>query len=239
MNHSAAVPPPDGDRRAVVMPGHAAPAIITARLRLSPVVGDDLEELFALHSDPRAFAEDTTAPLTQLTQMRQVLALWRSAWEQDGRGYLTVRARAVDGPDPGRAAARADGGSAAALGSWTGAGAGDEAGVGAGAGAAALPQGLLGVVGITALHAEGDELLSAYWRLHPAVTGRGMACEAMRAVLAEPHCGPGGREVVAVTAGRNRASIALAESLGFLPAPAARPVPGGRAGDVLLVRPAS
>lgn len=215
MNHSAAVPSSDGDRRAVVIPG-----VVTARLRLAPVRAEDLEELFTLHSDPRAFAEDTTAPLTQLAQMRQVLAQWCSAWERDGLGYLTVRARAAAEPDVGRESPRSGP-------------------LGADGGTEELPAGLLGVVGLTALRTGDDELLSAYWRLDPEVSGRGVAGEAMRAVLTDPRCGPGGREVIAVTASRNLASRALAARLGFRPAAAARPVPGGRAGDVLLVRPAS
>ena len=59
MHDGAVIPSPDGDRRAVVMSG-----LMTARLRLAPVAPTDREELFALHADPRAFAEDTTAPLT-------------------------------------------------------------------------------------------------------------------------------------------------------------------------------
>ncbi|MGO3208494.1 GNAT family N-acetyltransferase [Brachybacterium sp. AOP42-C2-15] len=215
MNHSAAVPSPDGDRRAVVISG-----IVTTRLRLAPVRAEDLEELFTLHSDPRAFAEDTTAPLTQLAQMRQVLAQWCSAWERDGLGYFTVRARAAAEPDARCESPRG----------------GPQ---GADGGAEELPAGLLGVVGITALRAGDSELLSAYWRLDPGMTGRGVASEAMRAVLTDPHRGPGGREVIAVTASRNLTSRTLAARLGFRPAAAARPVPGGRVGDVLLVRPAS
>jgi len=40
-----------------------------------------------------------------------------------------------------------------------------------------------------------------------------------------------------VTASQNAPSRALAQRLGFRPAPPGRPVPGGREGDVLLVRP--
>lgn len=107
------------------------------------------------------------------------------------------------------------------------------------AAADALPTGLLGVVGLSVLVTDEGAALSAYWRLAPAATGRGIATEAMRAMLADPLHGPGGREVLAVTSGDNRASIALADRLGFRPAPPQRPVPGGRPGDVLLVRPGS
>ena len=48
---------------------------------------------------------------------------------------------------------------------------------------------------------------------------------------------PAGREVIAVTDRGNVPSRALAARLGFVPAPAGRPVPSGRPGDVLLVLP--
>ncbi|WP_299301232.1 GNAT family N-acetyltransferase [uncultured Brachybacterium sp.] len=203
MNDSAAIPSPDGDRRAVVMSGPVASGLLTPRLRLTPVESSELEELFTLHADPRAFVEDSTAPLDDRAQMRWVLARWVQDWEQHGRGYFSVRARDVAGPSP------------------------------------SLPSGLLGVVGLSLLESDGPPLLSAYWRLDPAAMGRGVAFEAMGAVLADPRCGSHGREVVAVTAARNRPSRSLAARLGFLPAPPQRAVPGGRADDVLLVRPAS
>ena len=152
--------------------------------------------------------------------MRQVLAQWSERVGAGRAGYFTVRTRAAAEPDARCESPRG----------------GPQ---GADGGAEELPAGLLGVVGITALRADDSELLSAYWRLDPGVTGRGMASEAMRAVLTDPHCGPGGREVIAVTASRNLASRTLAARLGFRPAAAGRPVPGGRVGDVLLVRPAS
>nr|WP_281065073.1 GNAT family N-acetyltransferase [Brachybacterium sacelli] len=165
---------------------------------MAPVSAPDLEELFALHADPRAFAEDLTEPLTERAQMRWVLRQWLESWRRHGTGYLTVRAR-------------------------------DEA-------TAGLPPGLLGVVGLTPLELEGRPALSAYWRLAPEVRGHGIATEAMRAVLADPRLGASDREVVAVTAVGNGASRALATRLGFTPAPPQREVPGGRSGDVMLIR---
>ncbi|GAA4520973.1 GNAT family N-acetyltransferase [Brachybacterium paraconglomeratum] len=190
----------------------------------------DLEDLFALHADPRAFAEDSTDPLSDRDQMRWVLTQWIEGWESHGRGYLSVRARASAqdrntaqdrnaAHDQGSARARAGGSTLRA--------------------SPAAPSGLLGVVGLAVLESAGQSLLSAYWRLDPAATGRGVASEAMSAVLTDPRCGPRGREVVAVTAASNLPSRSLAARLGFHPAPAQRPVPGGREGDVLLVRPAS
>ena len=104
-----------------------------------------------------------------------------------------------------------------------------------------LPVGLLGVVGLVPL-SDGDgadgAVLSAYWRLSPEVTGRGVATEAMRAVLGalDADSAP---EIVAITARGNAPSLALAARLGFVPAPPDRPVPGGRGGDVLLLLPPS
>jgi len=201
VHDGAAVPSSDGDRRAVGMSGAVPLELVTARLRLAAVGETDLEELFALHSDPRAFVEDLTDPLTDREQMRWVLGRWRASWAEHGVGYLTVRAadgRARDG---------------------------------------ALPDGLLGVVGLTPLASAGPGVLSAYWRLAPAVTGRGVASEAMGAMLSRPELGGRAAEVVAVTASGNSPSRALAARLGFRPAAPDRPVPGGREGDVLLVRP--
>ena len=183
--------------------------LLTERLRLAPVSETDEAELFALHSDPRAFAEDSTEPLTDPAQMRWVLAQWRESWARHGLGHLTVRAQ----QDP------------------------------AGDGGADLPVGLLGVVGLVPLSGgEGDQppVLSAYWRLSPAATGLGIATEAMRAVLAQARPDAAGPpEIVAITAGTNRPSLALAARLGFRPASPERPVPGGRQGDVLLLLPPS
>ena len=73
----------------------------TARLRLTPVAECELEELLALHADPRAFVEDLTEPLTDLAQMRWVLERWRTTWAEHGLGYLSVRAlRPTDGSVP-------------------------------------------------------------------------------------------------------------------------------------------
>lgn len=98
-----------------------------------------------------------------------------------------------------------------------------------------LPEGLLGVVGISLLRTDAGEQRSAYWRLAPSAQGRGVAAEAMRAVLAHPALG-GARRIIAVTAAGNAPSRTLALRLGFRPAPADAPVPGGRSGDVLLIR---
>lgn len=219
----AAIPSPDEERRAVGASGGggagearaadggaSARVLLTSRLRLAPVAAADEAELFALHADPRAFAEDSTAPLTDPAQMRWVLAQWRESWARHGIGYVCVRAREGVRPTGTRPT-----------------GARDE-----------LPPGLLGVVGLSPLTTDaGEELLSAYWRLSPAVTGRGVATEAMSALLADPHLGPGNREVVAITAAGNGPSRALAARLRFRSAPSDGPVPGGRADDVLLVRP--
>ncbi|WP_394214826.1 GNAT family N-acetyltransferase [Brachybacterium vulturis] len=233
MHDGAVIPSPDGDRRAVVMPGPAPLALRTPRLHLTPVAERELEELLALHADPRAFAEDLTEPLTDRAQMRWVLRRWRESWVEHEVGYLSVRAHR-----PSAAAATDE--LPAAMRSPDAAMPGE---------LVPLPGGLLGVVGLTPLAAEDPTVLSAYWRLSPAATGRGVASEAMRAVLTHPQLGGraggscggdrgGGRsgtEIVAVTAAANRPSLALACRLGFVPAPPERPVPGGRAGDVLLV----
>ena len=256
----AAVPSPDEERRAVGASGGAGEhsgacgvggpsgrevgRIRTERLRLAPVTEADEAELYVLHSDPRAFVEDSTEPLTDPAQMRWVLAQWRESWDRHGVGYLSLRARrpaAPPGPGASPREQRPD------L---------PEQAAGLPEDAAGLPEGLLGVVGLTPLRDrdegavdEGEAgeddpgesaphaVLSAYWRLAPAVHGLGLASEAMTAVLAHPVLGGGGAEILAVTAPQNAPSRALAQRLGFRPAPPGRPVPGGREGDVLLVRP--
>jgi RimJ/RimL family protein N-acetyltransferase len=293
VHDGAVIPSPDDDRRAVGMSGQGGASgqasatsgqaratsgaleILTARLRLQPVAQEDLEELYALHADPRAFAEDLTAPLTDRAQMRWVLGRWRESWEHHGVGYLTVRARdaadeeASSGAAMG-AARRADGGIAGAVGDGGEAGlppaVGDAAAVSTppAVGPPLLWHGLLGVVGLSPLELEDGPALSAYWRLSPDATGHGIATEAMRAVLASPQLtspaittaehstaglstaapstagrGGDGAEIVAVTAAGNHRSRTLAARLGFTPAPPERPVPGGREGDVLLIRTGS
>ncbi|ATG50366.1 hypothetical protein CFK38_01630 [Brachybacterium vulturis] len=245
MHDGAVIPSPDGDRRAVLLPGPDQLELCTPRLRLRPVAEHELEELLVLHADPRAFAEDLTEPLTDRAQMRWVLGRWRESWVEHGVGYLSVRAHRPSGSSANDGFPTAAGPSEAAL---PGAATPGER--------APLPEGLLGVVGLTPLGAEHPTVLSAYWRLSPAATGRGVASEAMRAVLTHPQLGgrtggssgrtggsgggdgdrgDGGAEIIAVTAADNRPSRALASRLGFVPAPPERPVPGGRAGDVLLV----
>lgn len=86
--HGAAIPSKDGDRRAVVLS--------TGRLHLAPVVADDLEQLWHLHADPRAFTHDSTAPLTARQQMDWVLETWIEHWRRHGTGYVTIRARDPD-----------------------------------------------------------------------------------------------------------------------------------------------
>ncbi|PCC35424.1 N-acetyltransferase [Brachybacterium alimentarium] len=222
--HGAATPSFDGGRRAVLLR--------TERLLLAPVAESDLEELFALHANPLAFADDLTEPLTDREQMRWVLQQWIRAWQEHGTGYLTVRPTAVGSvrgrtADDGTAADTTTADTAARAAART-------APDNAAARALTTRDSLLGVVGLTPLAFEGGHVLSVYWRLDPAVTGCGIATEAARAVLADPRLGARDQKVIAVTAAGNRPSLALAARLGFLRSE--REAPGGRTGDVLLVR---
>ncbi|GAA1294068.1 GNAT family N-acetyltransferase [Brachybacterium alimentarium] len=222
--HGAATPSFDGGRRAVLLR--------TERLLLAPVAESDLEELFALHANPLAFADDLTEPLTDREQMRWVLQQWIRAWQEHGTGYLTVRPTAVGSvrgrtADDGTAADTTTADTAARAAART-------APDNAAARALTTRDSLLGVVGLTPLAFEGGHVLSVYWRLDPAVTGCGIATEAARAVLADPRLGARDQKVIAVTAAGNRPSLALAARLGFLRSE--QEAPGGRTGDVLLVR---
>lgn len=208
----AAAPSTDGGRRVACA---GAVEILTARLRLAPVTAADEPELFALHSDPEAFREDSTDPLTAPAQMTWLLEQWRERWDGGGAGYWTVRlADPVGGddaapPPPAPAALSAP---------------------------PALPA-LLGIIGLSPLEEKAPGApLSLYYRLAPAAQGRGFATEAVTALLDHHELGPRGRELLIVTDAANHRSLALAQRLGFDPAPPGRAVPAARPGDVLLVR---
>lgn len=74
---------------------------------------------------------------------------------------------------------------------------------------------LLGVCGLTRYDLAGREVLSAYYRFSPAAWGRGIAAEAMRAVLAQADRALPGVESVVITDRGNTPSLALAGRLGY------------------------
>lgn len=96
------------------------------------------------------------------------------------------------------------------------------------------PGELIGVCGLTELSLDGDDVVSVYYRLRPDAWGRGLASEALRALLAQADAHLAGREAVIVTDPANAPSLALAGRRGFRPRPApSREHPG----LVVLTRP--
>ncbi|MGP9695077.1 GNAT family N-acetyltransferase [Brachybacterium sp. AOP25-B2-12] len=178
---------------AAPLPGPGRP-LRTARLELSVLDSSDLDALHALHADPRTFALDSTEPVTSRAAMVAVLESWTAARARQGFGYAGIRARA--GEPGGTAPASA-------------------------AGPGPLPPSplLLGVCGLTTLDLDGHEVVSVYYRLHPEAWGRGIAREALAALLAEADLHLAGREAVVVTDPGNTPSLRLARALGFVPAP--------------------
>lgn len=178
---------PHGGRAVVVRPGQAIQqpaaqrhrALATPRLHLAPLDLSDLEELWALHSDPALFTADSTASLTDRAQMRTVLAAWCEHWDHQGFGYRALRRR------------------------------GDE-GVGHGP--------VLGVAGLTELSRAGaPPVLSVYYRLAQHAQGRGLAHEALTAILSDAEQDPrtAGRSAHIITDLQNAPSLRLAARLGF------------------------
>lgn len=172
-----------------VLPRPGEP-LLTARLELRALVPADAGELFALHADPRAFAHDSTRPLRDRAQMQWVLGQWIAQREAQGFGYAAIRERAgvrsVGGPVEGDPVE-------------------DSAA-------------LVGVAGLTrraAQDAPERTVLSAYYRLRPEAWGRGIAQEAMEALLTELGRALPGAEAQVVTDADNTPSRRLAERLGF------------------------
>jgi len=68
--------------------------LATARLRLDAVVADDLDEHFALLSDPGTWAHLPSGRHTSAERTLQAIRHSLGHWERDGLGYWTARLRA-------------------------------------------------------------------------------------------------------------------------------------------------
>jgi len=66
----------------------------TDRLTLTPVDPQDLDELHALHADPRVWVHFPTGRHTSREQTARQVAQFAADWERDGIGYWTARRRA-------------------------------------------------------------------------------------------------------------------------------------------------
>lgn len=77
----------------------------TTRLALDAVVPDDLDEHFALLSDPGTWAHLPSGRHTSPERTADDIAHSQRRWARDGLGYWTARLRAdtdVPGPQPGQ-----------------------------------------------------------------------------------------------------------------------------------------
>lgn len=63
----------------------------TERLALDIPVAEDVDELFALNSDPRVWTHFPSLRTTDPEQSRQTLEAWQANWEADGLGWWIVR----------------------------------------------------------------------------------------------------------------------------------------------------
>ncbi|MBV7433045.1 tRNA glutamyl-Q(34) synthetase GluQRS [Dermabacteraceae bacterium TAE3-ERU5] len=87
------------DNQQPPLPRPGAP-LRTERLLLTTVAASDLEFLTRLHSDPAAFAHDTTPPLTSPAQMAHVMEQWEERRLAGGCGYALVSLPGADAPVP-------------------------------------------------------------------------------------------------------------------------------------------
>jgi ribosomal-protein-alanine N-acetyltransferase len=68
----------------------------TARMQLSIPHDDDVEDLFAMYSDPRVAEGDQLLRHSSIEQTREAVARAISAWERDGTGLWVLRANEMD-----------------------------------------------------------------------------------------------------------------------------------------------
>jgi RimJ/RimL family protein N-acetyltransferase len=87
------VEPPRAQRREAPGP-HTAAHLLTERLRLDAVVPDDLDEHFALMSDPGVWAHLPSGRHREPARTMEGIRHSVGHWDRDGLGYWTARLRA-------------------------------------------------------------------------------------------------------------------------------------------------
>lgn len=172
------------------MSGSASEAVLTPRLALTPVTLDDVEDLLVLYSDPKVAY--WTGPWTGETVEAWATGM-AARWARDGVGKWMARSRA-DGSLVGR-------------GGFT---------------RVNLTRVDFTRVDLTRVDRGDDRddetVLELGWVVRDACTGRGYATELGRAALAWAAQYRPDEPVVAFTEVHNRASRAVMERLGMLPA---------------------
>lgn len=77
------------------IPDRRGQPLVTDRLLLRRFEPRDLTDFFEIHSDPGAFAGDTTPPLETADQALEITYRWASHWDHYGFGYRVVELRAT------------------------------------------------------------------------------------------------------------------------------------------------
>lgn len=183
------------------MTGCASEAVLTPRLVLTPVGLDDLEDLLVLYSDPRVAY--WTGPWT-----RESIEAWAAGmaerWARDRVGKWMARSRA-DGSLVGR-------------GGFTRVNLTQVDLTGVDPTRVDPTRVDPGRVDPARVDRDDETVLELGWAVRDACTGRGYATELGRAALAWAAQHRPGEPVVAFTEVHNRASRAVMERLGMLPA---------------------
>ncbi|WP_326554714.1 GNAT family N-acetyltransferase [Micromonospora sp. NBC_01813] len=65
----------------------------TARLSLRRPTPADIDAIYRIHSDPRAYAHNPADALANLTEAEELYQRWNAHWEQYGFGYRTVHSQ--------------------------------------------------------------------------------------------------------------------------------------------------
>ncbi|WP_188193303.1 GNAT family N-acetyltransferase [Nonomuraea sp. SYSU D8015] len=76
---------------------HRSEELLTARLSLRRPVPDDIDAIFAIHSDPAACLHNPSDALSKREEAMELFQRWDDHWRRFGYGYWVVRRR-----DPGR-----------------------------------------------------------------------------------------------------------------------------------------
>jgi RimJ/RimL family protein N-acetyltransferase len=191
----------------------------TARLELRAITAGDIDELYALNSDPRVWTHLPSRVHTSRAQTVAQVVSAVAAWERDGLGYWTAWL-ADPGPGAGPGAgpdAGPDAGPVAGPGAGPDAGpdAGPVAGPGAGpdAGPGTGSRGTFAGVGGCAV--SGGMVWNLYYRLQPDMQGRGLATELAEAGRDAALTVRPDLPITALLLEHNLASKAVAEKLGL------------------------
>ncbi|MET8867794.1 GNAT family N-acetyltransferase [Nonomuraea sp. NPDC004580] len=72
--------------------------LLTARLSLRPPVPDDVDAIFAVHSDPATCLHNPSDALSGRAEAVELFKRWDAHWHRYGYGYWVVRRRDADHP---------------------------------------------------------------------------------------------------------------------------------------------